>query len=261
MELFNLLLDVFLLLSSLPEIFAAYITFPLYIGPSPSAWAPLYNAIASNPRLVFQLIINPNSGPGSTQYPSSAYITALAKLRKYSNVQLIGYIHISYCRRSLSDVENDVSLYAGWSTYTAANIRLDGIFFDETPGSYATSDFYYLANVTKYARVAFSGGHLSFNPGVVCDSRYFPLVDNVNVFESPYSSFNARTTLISIPSAERSKSTIMIYSFTGNQNQETSLVTTIARSGISGMYITTTGGYVSFSKYWTQFVADIGATA
>jgi hypothetical protein len=261
MQLFHLPLTLALLLLSLPYILAAYITFPIYISPSRSAWAPLYNAIASNPHLLFQLIINPNSGPGSGQYPSSAYITAITTLRTYPNVQLLGYVYISYCNRPITAVESDVSTYAGWSTYTGANIHLDGIFFDEAPESYTTSDFSYLTIVTAYARTAFGGGHISLNPGILCDSQYFPLADTVNVFEDHYSAFNSRTTLSSIPAAERSKSTIIIYSFNGNQNKQASLVTAIADSGISGMYITTTGGYQSFSKYWTQFVSDVAATA
>jgi hypothetical protein len=260
MQLFNSPLTLHLIFCFIPYILAAYITFPLYIGPSPSAWAPLYSAVASNPRLLFQLIINPNSGPGSGQYPSSAYITAISKLRTYSNVQLIGYVHVSYCNRNITLVESDVSTYAGWSKFTGANIHLDGIFFDETPESYTAFDFSYLTNVTTYARAAFGGGHLNLNPGTLCDSRYFALVDTINVFESPYSAFNTKTTINSIPAAERSKSTVMIYSFSGNTNQQASLVTSIASSGVSGMYITTTGGYSSFSKYWTQFVSDVAAT-
>jgi hypothetical protein len=260
MQLFNLPLTLTLLFS-IPCILAAYVTFPIYIGPSPSAWAPLYSAIASNPQLLFQLIINPNSGPGSGQYPSSAYITAISKLRTHSNVQLIGYVYISYCSRSITAVESDVRTYAGWSTYTGANIHLDGIFFDEAPESYTAFDFSYLTNATTYARAAISGGHLSLNPGILCDSRYFALVDTVNVFEDRYSAFNTQTTLNSSPTAERSKSTVILYSFNGNKNEQASLVTAIASSGISGMYITTTGGYESFSKYWTQFVSDVAATA
>jgi hypothetical protein len=261
MQLFNLPLHFPLLLFSIPCVLAAYITFPLYIGPSPSAWAPLYSAIASNPKLLFQLIINPLSGPGSGQYPISKYITALTQLHTYPNVQLIGYVHTSYCTRSLTAVESDISTYAGWSTYPGANIRLDGIFFDEAPASYTAYDFSYLTNATTYARALFPGGHLNLNPGVLCDSRYFALVDTVNVFENRYSAFNSRTTLSSIPAAERSQSTIMLYSFNGNRNQQASLVTAIASSGISGMYITTAGGYESFSNFWTQFVSDVAATA
>jgi hypothetical protein len=260
MQTFNLRLSLQLLFCFVPNILAAYITFPLYIGPSPSAWAPLYSAIASNPGLLFQLIINPNSGPGSAQYPSSAYITALAKLNKYPNVQLIGYVHVSYCNRNITQVESDVSTYAGWANYPGANIHLGGIFFDEAPAAYTTYDFSYLTNVTTYARTAFGGGHLNLNPGTLCDSRYFALVDTINVFESPYSDFNTKTTLSSIPVAERSKSTVIIYGFGGNTKQQASLVTTIASSGVSGVYITTTGGYSSFSKYWTQFVSEVAAT-
>jgi hypothetical protein len=175
-------------------------------------------------------------------------------------VQLLGYVHVSYCNRNITLVESDVSTYAGWSEHTGANIYLDGIFFDEAPASYTAFDFSYLSNVTTYARVAFGGGHLSLNPGALCDSSYFALVDTINVFESPYSAFNTKTTLNSIPATERSKSTVIIYSFGGTKNQQASLVTSIASSGVSGMYITTTGGYSSFSKYWTQFVSDVAAT-
>jgi Spherulation-specific family 4 len=257
MHFCHLFLAIPLLLS---PIHAAYISFPIYINPSPSAWAPLYSAIAANPQLLFQLILNPNSGPGSGKYPSSAYITAITTLRKYSNVQLIGYVHISYCNRNIVQVESDISTYAGWSTYTGANIHLDGIFFDEAPESYTTFDFSYLTNATNYARAAFKGGHLNLNPGILCDSRYFSLVDTVNVFESPYSSFKNPTTLNAIPVTERKNSTILIYSFKGTTSQQASLVSVIANSSIGGMYITTTGGYTSFSKDWTQFVTAVAAT-
>jgi hypothetical protein len=260
MLLLKLLRTLTFLLLSLPHTFAAYITFPLYIYPSSNAWAPLYTAIASNPHLLFQLIINPNSGPGSTQYPSSDYITALAKLNTYPNVQLLGYVHISYCSRPQSDVEKDVSTYAGWSTYSSADISVNGIFFDEAPNSYTAADFTYLTSVTTYARSAFGGGHLNLNPGVLCDSRYFTLVDTVNVFEDFYSSYSSQT-INSIPTAQRSQSTIIIHNFNGNQNKQASLVSSIAASGISGMYITTSREYSTFSRYWTQFVSAMALTS
>lgn len=258
MQLFNLTVTLTLLLLSLPYVLAANIIFPIYISPSPAAWAPLYNAIASNPKPIFQIIINPNNGPGSGQYPSSEYIAAIKKLRTYSNVQILGYVYISYCSRPIAAVQSDISKYAGWSS---ANIGLNGIFIDEAPESYTAPDFSYLTTVTNYARTTFNGGYISLNPGILCDSRYFPLADSVCVFENRYSAFNSQTTLNSIPAVLRSKSTIIMYDFNGNQNKQASLVTEIANSGISGMYITTTGGYQSFSKYWTQFVTDVAATA
>jgi Spherulation-specific family 4 len=267
MRLFNLPLTLPLLILSIPHILAAFITFPIYIGPSPTAWAPLYTAISSTPQVLFQLIINPNSGPGNGVYPSWNYIQALSKLRTYPNVQLIGYAHISYCSRAINLVEADVATYANWSTYSNASakiavngIHLDGIFFDEAPESYTASDFSYLTNITTYARSLFpGGGHLNLNPGILCDSRYFPLVDTINVWEDSYSHFNTKTAINVIPTAERSKSTVIIYSFTGNTNTQKSLVSEIASAGVAGMFVTTTE-YESFSKYWTQFVADVAAT-
>jgi hypothetical protein len=268
MRLFNLPLTLPLLLLSVPHILAAYITFPIYIDPSPKAWAPLYSAISSTPQVLFQLIINPNSGPGNGVYPSWNWIQALSQLRTtYKNVQLIGYAHISYCNRAINLVEADVATYANWATYSNASakiavngIHLDGIFFDEAPESYTAFDFAYLTSITTYARSLFpGGGHISLNPGILCDSRYFPLVDDINVWENSYSQFNIKTAINNIPTNETSKSTVIIYSFNGNTNTQKSLVNEIASAGVAGLFVTTTG-YGSFSKDWTQFVADVAAT-
>jgi hypothetical protein len=241
----------------IPSTLSAFITFPLYIDPS--NWSQLYQAIAANPLLTFQLIINPSSGPGTSQYPSSNYITGLTKLNAHSNVKLLGYVYVSYGSRAQSAVQNDVSLYAGWSAYTQSNIRVDGIFFDEVPESYTTADYNYLSSITAYARSAFPGGYLTFNPGVVCDSRYFALVNWVNVFEDYYSSYG-KNTLSSIPTTLRSQSTMIIHDFTGNQKTQATLVQNIAASGIRGLYITTAGGYTSYSKLWSQFATEMAAT-
>jgi hypothetical protein len=256
-----------LLLLSIPHVLASYITFPIYISPSLKAWAPLYTAISSTPQVLFQIIINVSSGPGNGVYPSWNWIQALSILRSYPNVQLIGYDHISYCSRSISLVEADVATYANWATYSNASakiavngIHLDGIFFDEAPEAYTALCFAYLTNITTYARSLFpGGGHINLNPGILCDSRYFPLVDTVNVWEDSYSHFKAATAINNIPKNETSKSTVIIYSFSGNTNTQKSLVNEIAAAGLAGMFITTTE-YDSFSKDWTQFVADVAAT-
>lgn len=40
---------------------------PLYVWPEDdSTWAPVFNAISSYPDVQFQVIVNPNSGPGET---------------------------------------------------------------------------------------------------------------------------------------------------------------------------------------------------
>jgi hypothetical protein len=248
---------VFLLLIS-PS-FTAYITFPLYI--SSSNWQTLYNSIASNPRLTFNLIINPSSGPGSSTYPSSSYITGLAKLNGYPNLNMLGYVHISYCTRSLSDVQSDVNKYAGWANYQRKDIHMDGIFFDEAPQAYSTADYAYMSSVTSYVRSAFPAGRnrVTFNPGVLPESRYFDLADTINVFEDYYSSYSANT-LSAIPAAERLKSTMIMHDFTGTQKQQAALVTSIAGSGISGLYITTSSGYSAFSRLWSQFVSSMAGT-
>ena len=55
------------------------VAIPLYIYPSPQAWEPLHNAIVDNPSVTFQIIINPNNGPGSAA-PDANYIAEVARL-------------------------------------------------------------------------------------------------------------------------------------------------------------------------------------
>jgi len=64
-------------------------------------------------------------------------------------------------------------------------------------------------------------------------ASYFALVDTINVFERPYSAFDTKTTLVSIPAAERSK---------------------------HGYNLQLRPDYSSVSKYWTQFMSDVAAT-
>lgn len=48
-------------------VFSTGIIIPLYVWPTDeSTWSPVYNAISSHPNIQFQVIVNPDSGPGDT---------------------------------------------------------------------------------------------------------------------------------------------------------------------------------------------------
>ena len=108
------------------------IVVPLYIYPTPNAWDPLYTAIRNNPTAAFTVIINPNSGPGTSKNPPSDYASAIKQLRATAGVnqilELVGYVATGYGKRSAAKVQADVAKYAGWQDA----VRPDGIFFDET---------------------------------------------------------------------------------------------------------------------------------
>lgn len=59
---------------------------------SAGAWANVYSNISANPTENFTIVVNPSSGPGSTQYPNSDYVAGIAQLNSYSNVQILGYV-------------------------------------------------------------------------------------------------------------------------------------------------------------------------
>lgn len=37
----------------------------------------------------------------------------------------------------MSDIINDISIYGNWSSYSEADIHVDGIFFDAVPSQYS----------------------------------------------------------------------------------------------------------------------------
>ena len=75
-----------------------FVMIPLYFYPDDgaTAWNPVFSAISSHPKVQFQVIINPDSGPGSGQYPDVNFITGVSKLNSYKNVKLVGYVVLSW---------------------------------------------------------------------------------------------------------------------------------------------------------------------
>lgn len=240
---------------------SSFVFFPLYIYPSGSALNPLYNAIVSTPLLQYIIIINPNSGPGTTSCPSSDYITAIDKLNKYPNVLLLGYTHTSYTARPVSNVLTDVSRYANWSKCsTTKDVHMDGIFFDEAPDKHSTAAYHYMSQVAIAA--SRSLGYVAFNPGVKPDSRYFDLANNICVWENAYSKYSS-SAWSSLTLAQRAKSSILIHTFNSNASKQKSIVSAIETSGVAGLYITTVSlganPWGSFSSLWGAFVTAIAA--
>ncbi len=116
--------------------------------------------ISTYPSLTFVVIINPNSGPGVDAdgwHPDPNYSQELPKFTSHSNVILVGYVRLDYCRRQLAEIENDVKKYGNWAGSTSSandlisptsvnressrqprghgrsELGVQGIFFDETP--------------------------------------------------------------------------------------------------------------------------------
>ncbi|KAJ5785222.1 Spherulation-specific family 4 [Penicillium pulvis] len=225
------------------------ILLPLYIWPTDNTtWGPVYEAAAGNPDIEFKVIVNPDSGPGDTTYPESAYITAIAQLNSYDNVVVLGYIPTEYGTRSASDVESDISTYSGWSAYTEKNIAVTGIFFDEAPRTDDTSLISYMTEVADNARSQ-DLDFIVFNPGTKLEegavNGYFDAADLIVEFENSYDAWIDAVPADEFSSTEDySKDAVLLYSAPTTANYET-VIKEAKDMGLGAAYLTNTDDYKS----------------
>jgi hypothetical protein len=139
------------------------ILLPLYVYPVPGAWDPLYAAytytshhfqklITNNfcrakayPNVEFTAIINPCSGPCNSSLPAQVYVNEIPKLKTFDNIRTLGYVATNYTSKELSHVLAEIDVYANWPKVSNnTRLKVDGIFFDETPSEYAVDQYQYL---------------------------------------------------------------------------------------------------------------------
>lgn len=239
---------------------------PAYIYPSPSAWAPLYTTIESNPTVSFYVIINPASGPGPDTFPDSNYATALAQLNTYGTprVSTLGYVHTSYASRALSEVQADVATYYNWRTYSSADIALGGIFFDEAPANASEASVDYMhaaAQAVKDTWPTSAGngqGFVVFNPGTVVQSQeYFEAADAVVVYEGAAETY----TTAPLTGAQKAKNprqqAVIVHSFEGESGQLAQLVNETVKAQAGPFFVT--DAYEAWPSYLDTFVKDVAA--
>jgi Spherulation-specific family 4 len=234
----------------------AFVFLPLYLYPyNASSWSAITTAVAANPTLRFQVVVAPNL---SNVYPDTNYQNALSGLNKYSNVQTLGYVATSWANRDRTAVMGDVNAYAAWSNFPTANIGVSGIFFDEAPSLLSTDTLSYMNTISTYAKSALGPGrgHITFNPGVVVDPRFYNLADSVIVFENSWTEFNT-TFLNTLPWELLQKSTVVVHNFTGSDAMQADLINNITASNVGGLLITTSDGYTDTSSLWLQFCEEL----
>ncbi len=82
------------------------------------------------------MIVNPKSGPGAGLVSDQQYIEAVTRLGSYPNVERLGYVRTGHATRNLSDILDEIGMYAGWSANNSA-LAMHGIFLDEAPYEYS----------------------------------------------------------------------------------------------------------------------------
>ncbi|PNS17959.1 hypothetical protein CAC42_3918 [Sphaceloma murrayae] len=241
--------------------FRPYILFPLYLYPSPNAWKPLYDQIDQYPKVNFEIIVNPNSGPG-TGVPDQNWIDTLSKLNSKPNTNLIGYVSTQWATRDMAAVKQDISAYASWTTYKKANLTIEGIFFDEAPADASPALVSYMRNVTAFARSALKTPtkRIVFNPGCPVPKDYYAIADTIVGFEDYYKQYKndvASFPINTVKPGTKFKTAFIIQGFSGTAQQQKQIVTRMAENNITGVYISTQSAYDKFSRFWPQLVAQI----
>lgn len=143
---------------------------PLYEKPG-SSWDTVIQAKNAHPAVPIIAIINPASGPGSSQDPK--FVMGIQKLQA-SGVTVIGYVDTAFTARSSSEVKADIDKYK--SLYPSIN----GIFFDQM-FHFAGRENYY-SELSQYAKsqgFTFTVG----NPGTDTLPSYVGTVDNIVIYE------------------------------------------------------------------------------
>ena len=187
------------------------IIFPLYKYPGEkgAAWSDVFAAIEAQPDAQWEMIINPNSGPGAPSVPDANLLEAITKVKSYANVRTVGYVLTGHGSRDMALVKSDVDVYAKWAD---ADIGLGGIYFDEV--SSEEKEFSYYQELAEYARSSMSSSarRVVFNPGYRAPTELFSYCDTMVEFEDSLANYQAQGIIEQIPSAFRKQSALQIYS-------------------------------------------------
>jgi len=143
----------------------------LYMYPG-NAWQQLANIATAHPSVGITAIINPNSGPGTSQDPN--FVQGISIL-KNAGIRVNGYTYTNYASRPIADVEADIDRYV--SFYGSS---ISGILFDEMSNVAGNENYYKtLSNYAKSKGLTFTSG----NPGTDTLPSYIGTVDTLNIYE------------------------------------------------------------------------------
>lgn len=210
----------------------------------------------------FTVIINPENGPGNATRPSSEYVDVLNALEVYPHVETLGYVQTNGGERDNAAVRAEIATYSGWSKFQ--DLRLNGIFFDQTPFKDEGGAREYLRNIS--ATVRHSEGFLEprlvvHNPGRVPDVallRYRS--DMIVVFEGAYSDLPSRDQLRNSVKAlgkHRQNFGMLVHSVpTDIGNVGIRKVIDNVRRNVEWLYMTdlTEDIYGSYGSMWEQWL-------
>ncbi|KAM0805439.1 Spherulation-specific family 4 [Usnea florida] len=215
---------------------------PLYVWVNTPDWNNAIAAIDAYPSVQWQVIINPNSGPGTTMsYPSNPdYLAGIAQMNSKPNVQTLGYVDTGAgTKKSTQAVESEVAVYASWASYTGADIAIRGIYFDDVSNQDDQSVYDYMSAITTYAFTSMpsSDTRVVYNPGTFAPSTLLSYANMTVQYEKPYAEYQSVDPLAQIPAGDLAKTGVQIYSTpTSAYGDVAGLVRTMAEKGLQAVY-------------------------
>ncbi|KAG5980058.1 hypothetical protein E4U55_004441 [Claviceps digitariae] len=201
---------------------------PLYLYPSSqfndgaANWKPVIAAASSSPSLAFLTVINPFNGPGRTGQPGDAdpnYISGVSQLNALRNINTIGYVRTNYSTAPMQELKANMTIWRSWSTYSAANISIHGIFLDESAPNLS-----YMTEAAGFARQLFGpSATVVCNFGALAPQAYYEICDVVVAFESclncalgpPYRSRDTIRASFPGGARQRGKGAVIVNGFAG----------------------------------------------
>ncbi|KAF2874707.1 Spherulation-specific family 4 [Massariosphaeria phaeospora] len=204
------------------------ILLPLYVYPHAGAWSPLYSAAKAHPDVDFTVVVNPCSGPCMNgSLPDKVYLDEIPKLKTFENIRTLGYVATHYGAKELNSVLAEIDTYANWPKVTNnTKLRVDGIFFDETPSGYSVVKYDYLKAASQAVRnkTRFRDHFVVHNPGLVApallnsptvlQNSFLNLSDITVVFEETFAKWLDKATFdpLRTHNIRRSKLAVILHS-------------------------------------------------
>jgi len=148
------------------------IAIPSYFYPG-ALWTKLENGAPT----VGLAIINPNSGPGSSQ--DANYVAEIRRARA-KGILVLGYVHTSYGARAAATVKAEVNKYYSW-------YGVNGIFFDEASTNCTKKTYY--QGLYNYVKAKNAAAKIVINPGTNTPECYITTASIIVNFEDRYSAY------------------------------------------------------------------------
>ena len=222
---------------------------PAYIYPSGSG-ATQWNTLATTAQSVpTTVILNPDSGPGTTNY-----VAAVAKVHAAGG-KVIGYVSTSYANRALSAVVQDIHTYL-------ALYQVDGFFIDEMTADSVTAHVQFYQSVYNYIKGLSPAYTVIGNPGTNVPEIYasLPVADQIVTFEDSARNYTKYAPLAWQANYPASRFAHIVYAASATQMQ--TFMRGASAKDAGSVYFTSKtlpNPYGALPSYWSQEVSAAAA--